>query len=99
MLLLYLQIVSVQVTEPTGRAQVDTQTPRSTGNAYWITYTAIDSSGNKGIGLRQLVIACPGNEKICWEDDQFRQSACSLNGRCVDEALSSALTTTTVSST
>ena len=85
---LAMQIGAVQITDETWRARIDTQVPRSAAKAYWISYTATDSAGNQGTGLRQVVVTCPGKETICWEDDAMRQSACSLNGRCVDESLS-----------
>lgn len=91
-----LQISSVQVSDSIGRARIDTKTPRGEDEAYWITYTGMDSAGNIGTGLRQVLISCPENEQVCWENDDSRPSACSLNGRCVDQSLSAALGSTSV---
>lgn len=51
----------------------------------------MDAAGNTGQGFRQVLITCPRNETICWEDDAARPNTCSLNGRCVDESVSAAL--------
>jgi hypothetical protein len=89
----------VQVTDAGVRARIDTQVPRGEHHAYWITYTATDAVGNVGTGLRQVLITCPEGEIICWEFDDSRPSACSLNGKCVDKSLSSAVASVDVDGT
>lgn len=73
------------------RSRVDTNIPRGEDQSYWITYTATDAAGNIGTGLRQVLITCPPDEILCFEDDDSRSSACSVSGRCMDDNLSAAL--------
>lgn len=94
-----VQIGSIKVADTAGRARINTQVPRGEDHAYWITYTATDAAGNEGTGLRQVIVSCPKGEMVCWENDDTRPSACSLNGACVDESLSGALGTADVDGT
>ena len=87
-----VQISSVQVSGGGARqGAVSTDTPRTEAAALWLQYTAIDAAGNVGIGLRQVLVVCPGEETVCFEDDSARPSACSVGGRCIDASLAAAL--------
>lgn len=87
-----MQISSVQVSGGGARqAAVSTDTPRTEAAALWLQYTAIDAAGNVGVGLRQVLVVCPGEEMVCFEDDSARPSACSVGGRCIDASLAGAL--------
>lgn len=70
---------------------MDTGTPRTEAAALWLEYTAVDAAGNTGTGLRQVVVVCPGEATVCFEDDDSRPSACSVDGRCLDASLAEVL--------
>lgn len=92
-----VQIASVQVSGGNGReAAVTTATPRGEATALWLRYTAIDAAGNVGAGLRQVLVVCSNGERVCFETDSTRPSACSLDGECIDASLAGALGDQTV---